>query len=170
MLVMTFLCVLSDSITTVLNISVHTLSVSLLMRIFFTCSLITPTPPPIHPITIGITSTHSVSWSSLYNLKGELLILLSFPEHSSHLGKPYLPDVPPFSSCNRLWHQVFYQLTPSSYCTRRLCSSSPVHFLTLLPVPTWLCIRPDIVPSVHSLCTMPPSRSSTDCYAVSCTL
>ena len=41
------------------------------MRIFFTRSLITPTPPLMYHF-------HSVSWSSLSNLKGELLTLLSF--------------------------------------------------------------------------------------------
>ena len=76
MLVMTFLSMLSDSITAVLNISLHTSSVPLLMRIFLTCSLITPTPPPVHPTTIVITPT--LYPGRLSNLKGELLRLLSF--------------------------------------------------------------------------------------------
>ena len=77
MLVMTFLSMLSNSITAVPIISLHTLSVSLLMKIFFTCFLITPTPPPMHPNHYR-DHLRSVSWSSLSNLKGELLIILSF--------------------------------------------------------------------------------------------
>ena len=153
MLVMTVLSMLSDSVTAVLNISLHTFSVSLL--IFLTCSLITRTSPPIHPNTIGIASTlypGRLSLTSKASCWYFCLFSLFFSRTSFSLGQAI--------STIYSFIILYSKSQPSSH----------VHSLTQLPVPTWLCIRPDLVPSVHSLCIMPPSGSSTGCYVMSCTL
>ena len=166
MLEMTFLSMFSDSITAVLNISLHTLSVSLLMMIFLTCSLSHHSYSSTHASNHYRDHFHSVSWSSLSSLKGELLILLSFLRiffqdilltRACHIYQTYYCDIRPSSS----WLLILYSKSQLIFT----CS-----FSNTAPYYPWLCIRSDLVPSAHSLCTMLPSGSSTGCYAVSCTL
>ena len=133
MLVMTFFCMPSDSITTILFISLHILSVPLLMRIFLSCSLTTPTLSPVHPITIGITSTLYLGGLAL---SSKVFTFYSLLGDSSHLGKPYLRDVLSFTPCTQIVALGLsavdsFLILYSKYQLIFTCS-----FSTQLPVPT----------------------------------